>query len=314
MKDLTVVVLSYETRDLLLECLASVEQALHRPAARLDCEVIVVDNGSSDGSAAAVRDQYPWIVVVELTENRGFAAGNNVALARAKGRYVALLNSDVVLAPGALERTLDVLEVRKDAGAAGIQLLHPDGRLQNSIHGYPSLPRELVPNWLLELLFPTRLPSKRRPAREPIEVESVLGAVLVVRREVIDQVGPLPEAYFFFLEETDWCWRMRRAGWKVLHIPDARAIHRLGASSKCKDPSATRIEYHRSLYHFLRENRGAASATGVMIVRIAKSLLVLLPLSLLAPFSTRHRSRLHSALRPLCWHAAGRPAEWGLVR
>ena len=165
-----------------------------------------------------------------------------------------------------------------------------------------------------ELAWPGRFPSKRRPALVPVEVESVLAAVLVVRREVIDQVGPLPEAYFFFLEETDWCWRMRRAGWKVLHVPDARAIHCSGASSKRKDPVATRIEYHRSLYHFLFQNRGKTSAMAVMCVRVAKSLLMLLPLSLLGLFSARHRSRWRSVIALLRWHAAGRPPGWGLER
>lgn len=312
MIDLSIVVLSFDTRALLLECLASVVEDIHRPNARLACEVIVVDNGSSDGSADAVRDAFPSVEVIALDTNRGFAAGNNVALTRAKGKYVALLNSDVVLEPGALERVFDVLEARPDAGAAGIQLLHPDGRLQNSIHGYPSVVRELVPRWLLEVAWPSRFPSKRRPSREPIAVESVLGAVLVVRREVLQKVGLLPEAYFFFLEETDWCWRMRRAGFEVLHVPAARAVHRAGSSSKRKDPAATRIEYHRSLYHFLRANRGATSAVAVMTIRIVKSLLVLLPLLPLAAFSQQKRERLRSVLRLLRWHASGCPPDWGL--
>jgi GT2 family glycosyltransferase len=274
--------------------------------------VIVVDNGSNDGSVDALRERFSWVELIALEENLGFARGNNLALARARGRVVLLLNSDVVLEAGSIETALAVLEEHPEVGAAGIQLLHPDGSLQNSIHLYPSFLREVRPDWLFETLAPKRFPSKRRPPRGPTYVESVLGAALFVRREVLERVGLLPEAYFFFLEETDWCWQMRRAGFQILHIPGARALHYSGASSKKKDPIATRIEYHRSLYHFLRVNRGASSAAGVRALRILKGLASLLPLTLLALVSPQHRRRLRSVWRLLFWHAMGQPASWGL--
>ncbi len=314
MTDLSVVILNFNTREFLLECLASVEREVRRPHAELTSEVIVVDNGSSDGSVAAVHGAFPWVSVIALDRNVGYACGNNVALERVQGQVVLLLNSDVVLEPGAIECATAALQKDPGAGAAGIQLLHPDGRLQNSIHMSPSLPREILPTWLLETLAPARFPSKRRQHREPIEVEAVLGAALFVKREVLERVGLLPEAYFFFLEETDWCWRMRRAGLRVLHVPAARAIHHSGASSKKKDPSATRIEYHRSLYHFLRTNRGVFSATSVLVVRVLKGIVVILPLALLGVVSPSHRSRLRSVARLLLWHASGCPRSWGLSR
>lgn len=312
MIDLSVVILSFNTRSLLLECVASVEREVRQPGANLTSEVIVVDNGSSDGSASAVRDAFPWVDLIALDENVGFARGNNLALERTRGQVVLLLNSDVVLEPGAVACVIAALEERPEVGAAGIQLFHPDGRLQNSIHMVPSFPREIAPTWLLETLAPARFPSKRRPAREPIEVESVLGAALFVKREVLERVGFLPTAYFFFLEETDWCWQMRRAGFRVLHVPGARAIHHSGASSKQKDPIATRIEYHRSLYHFLRVNRGVHSATAVLVVRIVKGLAVIVPLALLGLVSASYRTRLRSVARLLLWHLSGRPPSWGL--
>ncbi len=310
--ELSVIVLSFETRALLLDCIDSIEKALEVPALRGTSEIIVVDNGSCDGSAEAVREHHPRVDVIALEHNLGFAGGNNVALERARGRYIALVNSDVVVQPGAFERVLEVFETRKDAGAAGVQLLHPDGRLQNSIHVFPSLLRELVPTWLLETAAPRRFPSKRRPPAEPTEVESVLGAVFVVRREVVADVGPLCDDYFFFLEETDWCWRMAERGWKVLHLPNVRVVHASGASSKKKDATATRIEYSRSLDRFLRTHRGDFQAQMVRFVRIARHLLALLPLFLAGLFSARHRARLSSVMRLLRWHAAGRPAQWGL--
>lgn len=310
--ELSVIVLSYETKVLLLECLRCVERAVEAPGLRGACEVFVVDNGSRDGSVEAVRERFPAFDLIALDANRGFAGGNNVALGRAKGRYIALVNSDVRFEPELFVRVIEQLEPRPDVGAAGVQLLHPDGRLQNSIHRFPSMWRELVPRAVLETVAPDRFPSKRRPPAAAIEVESVLGAVFFVRREVVEEVGPLCEDYFFFLEETDWCWRMTERGWKVLHLPDVRVTHVSGASSKKKRASATRIEYSRSLDLFLRTHRGAGQARAVRVLRATRQLLSLLPLLALAPFSRRHRERLSSVLRMLRWYAAGRPAGWGL--
>ncbi len=311
---LSVVVLNHETKALLLDCLEAVENAIATPPLAGACEVIVVDNGSGDGSAEAVRANHPEVELIALGRNLGFAAGNNVGLARARGRFIALVNTDVVVEPDTFERILASFDDHPEAGAVGIQLLHPDGRLQNSIHAFPSLWREIVPRWLLELAAPRRFPSKRRPLSGPTVVDAVLGAVLVVRREVIEEVGPLCDDYFFFLEETDWCWRMAEHGFQVLHLPNVRVVHASGASSKKKDPSATRIEYSRSLDLFLRTHRGAFAAHGVRIVRAVKHLLALLPLTVVALFSSRHRDRLSSVVRLLRWYAAGRPPEWGLSK
>jgi GT2 family glycosyltransferase len=312
--DLTIVILSFDTQKLLLECLASVEREIGLTEPMRECEVIVVDNGSRDGSPEAVRDAFPWVDLIALDENRGYAQGNNMGLKRARGRVIALLNSDVVLLPGAIGCAVAALENYPAAGAAGIQLLHTDGRPQNSIHLAPSFVREITPSWFLETLSPKRFPSKRRLGREPIEVESVLGAAIFVKREILEKVGLLPEAYFFFLEETDWCWQMRRAGYRVLHVPGARAIHHSGASSKQKAPISTRIEFERSLDYFLRVNRGRRSANAVRAVRIAKGLVMIIPLSLLGLVSARQRARARRVARLLVWQASGRPASWGLSR
>ncbi len=168
-------------------------------------EIIVVDNGSSDASAEAVRERFPDVEVVALPDNVGYARGNNAGLERCSGRNVLLLNTDVRLERAPLERCLAVLEATPDAGVLGMQLLHADGRRQNSIHAFPGLATELLPLALLELLAPRRYPSKRYRHSEPIDVDAVQGAALLARRRVIEQVGPLPEEYFFFLEETVWC-------------------------------------------------------------------------------------------------------------
>jgi GT2 family glycosyltransferase len=231
--DLSIVLLTWNGRDLALDCLASIDREIRArtDAGRLDTEVIVVDNGSTDGSVEAIRARFPWAELVALPRNVGFAGGNNAGLARAKGRMVCLLNNDTIVQHDGFEACVRYLDAHPDVGAVGPQLLHPDGRKQNSIHNFPTLLLEIVPRGVLETLFPSRYPSKRFEHDAPLDVEAVLGACMVVRREVIEQVGPMPEDYFFFLEETDWFYAMRRAGWRVVHLPDAKLVHIHGAST-----------------------------------------------------------------------------------
>jgi GT2 family glycosyltransferase len=219
-----------------------------------------------------------------------------------------------VVLPGALERCVRYLDANPAVGVVGPQLLDPDGSKQNCIHNYPGLLTEIVPKGVLETLWPRRFPSKRYEHAGPVDVEAVLGACLFVRREVLETVGLMPEDYFFFLEETDWCWRIRRAGWRIVHLPDARVIHVFGASTKKKLPAETRIEYHRSLYHFFRKNRGPVRAAAVVALRVAKGLLYLVGGALPAAFSRRARERWSARGRVLAWHLRGCPAGAGLRR
>jgi GT2 family glycosyltransferase len=313
--DLSVVVVSWNTREILVRCLATLESELVRlaEADRLSSEILVVDNGSIDGSADAVAARFPGARLIRLPENRGYAAGNNAALSHARGRVVLLLNSDALVIRGTLEACIATLDASPGVGVVGPQLLHTSGHLQNSIHAFPSLWTELLPTLLLELLLPRRFPSKRRYHRDPIEVDAVLGAALFVSREALEAVGPMPEDYFFFLEETEWCWRIRQSGLRVLHVPGARVLHLFGASSKQKDPARTRIEFHRSLYHFLRLHRGRAIVAAAVGSRVARCLLSLLLGCLLLPFSSRQRRRNRERWRLLCWHLRGCPAGWGLA-
>jgi hypothetical protein len=313
--DLSIVLLTWNGRALTLDCLASIEREIvgRSDAGRLAVETIVVDNGSGDGTVEAVRARFPWAEIVALPANRGFAGGNNAGLARAEGRHVCLLNNDTVVQRDGLEACVRFLDARPDVGAVGPQLLDPDGRPQNSIHNFPTLLLELVPRGVLETLLPRRYPSKRRAHAAPLDVEAVLGACMVVRREALDRVGPLPEDYFFFLEETDWFFAMRAAGFRVVHLPDARLVHVHGAATKRVVPLATRIEYHRSLYHFFRKRRGAAQAGAVVALRLTKLVAALVLFAPLALVSGRERERWRQRAWILAWHLAGRPAEWGLA-
>ena len=316
MSDLSIVIVSWNAKEVLLDCLESIQREVHsrRDEGRIQAETLVVDNDSWDGSVAAVRERHPWAKVIELSENLGFCAASNVGLRLAKARHAVLLNNDTIVLPGALERCVRYLDAHPEVGAAGLQLLNPDGSKQNSIHNHPGLLTEILPKGVLETFFPRRYPSKRYNHPEPIEVEAVLGACLLVRREVWESVGLMPEDYFFFLGETDWCLQIASAGWRLVHVPDARVIHVLGASSKKRFPADTRIEYYKSLNHFFRKNRGPIPALLVVILRVFKTILYLVLGIPGALVSGRSRARWLRDWKVLRWYMRGCPQGEGLAR
>jgi len=315
MIDLSVVVLSYETRDLVLACLRDLEAELTR--CRLEegitSELIVVDNGSRDGSVEAIRRTAPGHLCLALPRNLGFAGGMNAGVARARGRVLLLMNSDARATRGAIARCLGALDARPDAAVAGPELRSPSDRPQRSVHRFPSLVTELVPTRLRALVRPSGADRVPAGSSVPVAVDAVRGAAFFVRRAAFDRFGPLDDGYFFFLEETDFCWRVRQGGASVLYVPGARFEHVLGASSKHVAPAATRIEYHRSLYRFVRSWRGAASMRAVIAIRFGRALGTGLLLSALAPFSLRQRRRLAERVVLLKWHLTGCPEDAGLA-
>ncbi len=297
--DLSIILVTWNMRELALDCLASIEAA----QLGIPYEVILVDNDSNDGMVEAVRRQFSSVQVMALPENLGFAAGNNQGLLKMSGRHALLLNSDTIVLPGGLEHCVRFLDDHPEVGIVGPQLLNADRTKQNCIHNAPTLWSELVSQSLLRRLLPGRYPSKLVDYPGPVEVEAVLGACLFVRRQLIEEVGPLSEAYFFFLEDTDWCYRARARGWKVLHVPDAYVIHLSGESSKKRLPLRTRIEYHRSRYTFFRRNRGAVSYWALLAVMWIK----------VALGSLLGGRRASEYRRILAWYWQGRPAHAGLA-
>jgi GT2 family glycosyltransferase len=297
--DLSIVIVAWNVRDLVLDCLESIREV----KLGISYEVIVVDNGSADGTVAAVSENYPDTRVLALPRNIGFGAGNNRGLEVMRGRHAVLLNSDTIVLPGGLEACVEFLDAHPEVGVAGPQLLNPDRSKQNCIHNSPTLVSELFGQSLLRRLFPRRYPSKRIEYREPLEVEAVLGACLFVRREVTLRVGLIDEDYFFFLEETDWCHRIRAAGWKVFHLPGAHVVHLYGESTKKKVPLRTRIEYYRSRYIFFRKNRGPAAYLALRAIVMTR---ILLGCVLGGRRAGEYR-------KILAWHRAGQPATAGLA-
>lgn len=310
--DISFIIVNWNTRQLLLGCLASIRSMV----SGCTCEVFVVDNGSTDGSQAAVREHYGDMVeLIENADNRGFARANNQALKRAAGRYVMLLNSDTVLRENTVADLIRFLEENPDAAMAGPRMVGGDGRVQNSFDNFPTLATELLNKSLLRLLFPATYASKATRATEPFEVESLIGACIAVRASAIRRVGLLDEDYFFFLEETDWCLRMRRAGFRIYHLPRVEIVHLQGQSKKMR-PALSWIEYYRSLYLFFKKNRPASTYWALRVCRFLKLCinLALTVLGLLVTLGRKQRYREKTVVygRLVWWHLQLCPAGVGL--
>ena len=247
MTDVSVVVVSYSGLPWLERALDSVRGH----------ETVLVDHGSSDGTVQFVRDRYPDVAVVE-EENRGLAFGWNTGVERTSGRYVLLLNSDAWLDDGALDALVAFADAQPRAAVVGPRLRYPDGRLQRSVRGFPTLWRIATEFFYIRKLAPhTRVLNAFYAGgfdhAEVREAEVVMGAVWLVRREAIEQVGPADDAFFLFSEETDWAYRFRQAGWKVLFFPGAGATHVYAASHQGR----LFVENLRGQLRFLHKHRGA---------------------------------------------------------
>ncbi len=232
-KLLSIVIVSFNTREVLRECLERVAKFV----SSADTEIFVVDNASADGSARMTAESFPRVKLIESERNVGFAAGNNLALKSASGKYMLLLNSDAFLLENTLEPTIRFMEENPDCGVLGIRLTGRDGKLQPSA-------RKLPDAWNKFLVI-TGIASKFPRSKifggpdfswwnhdETKEVGWVPGAYFLTRKDVIDRIGFLDERYFLYYEETDFCLSAKRAGWKVLFYPHAEVIHLGGESSK----------------------------------------------------------------------------------
>ena len=219
-------------------------------------EVIVVDNGSTDGTPDLVRGKFPDVRVVEQ-ENRGFGAGNNAGMRAAAGRYFLLLNPDAWLTEGALDGMVAFADEHPEAAVVGPRLRNPDGSLQRSVRGYPTPWRLATEYFFLRKLAPrtqtlNALFGAGFDHESVREADYLFGACLLVRRDAVDSVGGFDEDFFLMSEEVDWLYRFRQAGWKVLFYPDAEVFHVVGASLN----PARFQDVVRGHLQFLRKHRG----------------------------------------------------------
>lgn len=263
--DISVIIVNWNAKNLLRDCLNS----LYKIVSDLVCEVVVVDNASSDGSVAMLEKEFPSVIIIVNTENKGFGAANNQALAIMKGKYALLLNTDTVLMPEAVNKLWDFCEANDKAAIVCGQLLNADGTKQNSIASFPGLLTLAANTSLLEYLFPAWYPSKRYEHTSPIEVDSAIGACMMIRKKALDEAGAFDERYFFFFEETDLAYTMHLHGWKIYQVPDAFIYHLQGQS--IGHNISSRIEFYRSRYQFLRKWHGPLYcylANGIIFLRL----------------------------------------------
>ena len=255
---LSVLIVNWNVRELLRECLRSIE----RGRGDLEVEVIVVDSASSDGSAAMVAAEFPWVTLLPQGENVGFPRGNNIALAHARGDYLLLLNPDTVVLGDALPALVAYLQAHPDVGVVGPQLHIPDGSVQSSRRRFPTLATGFLESTWLEGLAPgvlRRYYALDLPDDAPADVDWLTGACLMAPRAVYARVGGLDEGYFMYSEELDWCRRIVAAGWRVVYYPAARVVHHVGKSSE-QAVTARHINFQRAKLRYFRKYHGRGAA------------------------------------------------------
>ncbi|MBV6632339.1 MAG: glycosyltransferase family 2 protein [Alphaproteobacteria bacterium] len=226
--DLSIVIVNWNTQALLDACLASV----FRHLGDLSIQVIVIDNGSTDGSVALVQSTYPQVELIQNSANRGFAAANNQAFGQCRGRYWLLLNTDTEILDNVLINCVRALDKEANVGALGCQVLNTDGSRQISDRPFPGL-RYLSAKLLGLHKFMPKPAIADVSADAPMrDVETLSGCFLMVRRQAVEAIGPMDASYFFFGEETEWCMRFRAGGWRVCQAPLGNITHHGGGSSK----------------------------------------------------------------------------------
>ncbi len=338
---LSIIIVNWNTKNLLINCIDSIYSNTSMPL-----EIIVVDNGSADGSVEAVYEKYSDVKVISNNKNLGFARANNRAIRQMKGQYAVLLNSDTYIKDGALERMYEFMQNTPDAGICGPQLLNGDGSLQSSYGSFPSPLADFLCGGFAAFLAPDRycggFLKNRNKIKDNIKpmgrtdtgitsdnknniqagyggaslaVDFIIGACMMVRKEAIDKVGMLDEEYFFFYEEIDWCWRMNKAGWLVYNLP-AEEIYHFGGSSTKDVSLKARAESWRSRYIFFKKI--GHSIFGIYILGFAwvfaNFLGVTLSNVLTLFFIKRLRRRWIILGYLLLWHLRGFPVSMCLPR
>ncbi|MBI4557217.1 MAG: glycosyltransferase family 2 protein [Candidatus Hydrogenedentes bacterium] len=315
--DVSVVIVNWNTCDLLRACL----QSLFAQTRRATYEVVVVDNASADGSADMVARDFPEVVLVRNARNEGFARGCNQGMQAGRGRYFLLLNSDTTIVEDAVSDLVSFMDKFEGAGAGGCALLFPDGYLQPSCGWFPSLRAGFFRMLSVRALF-QRVVDKRKHFSSPFlsyaqhwkerDVDWIVGACLIVRREAAEQVGLMDETIFLFAEEWDWCYRIKKAGWRIIYTPGPKVIHLGSASWTMSDGKRVRAILASQQY-FYRKHFGRTRATmfkiGTCLGSLMKSLIWV---SLYLVYPSRRpffRQRIIWNLHTLQWCLQARPSE-----
>lgn len=255
---LSIIIVSWNVKDDLSGCLASLKA--NRPS--LPFEVIVVDNMSFDGTVAMVRQEYPDVAVIENHENKGFARANNQGIKQSRGQYVLLLNPDTIVSPGSLDRLVAFLDSNPDVGACGPKLLNADGSTQASVRRFPTYRAALYNQTICRVMGLFRAQYRKWMMKDfgydrQMDVDQIMGAAMLIRRSVIDDVGGMDENFFMYYEEVDLCYRIKKPGRRIVFFPGAVITH-LGGRSSSQVP-LKRLMVLTSLVAYFRKHRGKLS-------------------------------------------------------
>jgi GT2 family glycosyltransferase len=283
----SVVIVSWNAREFLLQCIDSVSEQLGDVSA----EIIVVDNASSDGSAEAVRHRFPHVRIIQNAQNVGFAAANNIGIQKSTGKYLFLINSDIVLRRACISRLCSYMERQPKVGMAGPTILNGDLTLQDSVRPFPTLGATLVRALGLDRIrsdSPKRQSGLRTRISGDYEADILSGCFWVIRRVALADVGLLDPGFFMYAEDKDLCVRFWRAGWIAAYVPAAQAIHYGGASSS-NQPVRFYVEMHRANIRYWRKHHGRVGENVVRAIMLVHQVVRLLAGALTFAISARRR-------------------------
>jgi GT2 family glycosyltransferase len=254
--DVSIVVVNWNTKELLRRC----TESIFRETKEVVIEVIIVDNGSADGSAEAIQQEFPNVHIIRNNENKGFAAASNQGIEISRGRYVLLLNSDLEMVDRTIDKIVRFADANSCAGVVGCKIINFDDSVQPSCFTFPSFTNLLFRTFYLNKFFPRHHVFGRECMTwwsydDTIEVEAVKGCFMFVRRSAIEQVGVLDEIFFLYFEESDWCYRMRQHGWKTIFTPSAKVMHVGGAAAE-RAGAVSLLHFVHSQQLFFNKYRG----------------------------------------------------------
>ena len=257
--DISFIIVNWNAKIHLLECLES----LVKESKGHDAEIIVVDNGSTDGSTGAVLEFFPGVILIENLKNLGFAMANNIGIKNCKGKYVCLVNSDVMVLGGSIGAMYDYMERHPAVGILGPQILNSDLTIQPSCKSFPTLWNCFCRTMALDSFFPKTRFFKGEfmtywSHNTLSAVDIIVGCFWMVRRIAIDEVGLLDERFFIYSEDKDWCKRFHEKGWEVIYFPDAKVIHYGGASS-ANEPIRFYLEMQKANLQYWEKHHGSIS-------------------------------------------------------
>lgn len=253
--DLSIIIVNWKVRDLLEKCI----QSIFEQTKNISFEVFIVDNNSGDGSVKMVQKKFPQVDLRASTENLGFAKGNNLAIKKSRGKYILLLNPDTEILDNALEKMVRFMDAHLECGISGCKLLNPDLSLQPSVRAFPDLASQIFILLKIHHLFPhTKAMYKYLVQNfdygKTQEVDQVMGAFMIIRREVIEKIGMLDENFWIWFEEVDFCKRAKAAGWKILYTPEVKIIHHYGQSFKQAMGVKKQKDFNRSLSYYFKKH------------------------------------------------------------